>query len=103
MYGVPEIIPWWESERVVDGSLAAEEEFDTLLSGALSHMSMASQKNFKRRVDKLIARAEVSVGSVGWWVKYIYMPVFKIIALQCDLLGMCVCESYVYVNQHKSC
>ena len=69
MYGVPEIIPWWESERVVDGSLAAEEEFDTLLSGALSHMSMASQKNFKRRVDKLIARAEVSVGSVGWWVK----------------------------------
>ena len=88
---------------MVDGSLAAEEEFDTLLSGALSHMSMASQKNFKRRVDKLIARAEVSVGSVGWWVKYIYMPVFKMIALQCDLLGMCVCESCVYVNQHKSC
>ncbi|XP_070181736.1 G patch domain-containing protein 2-like isoform X2 [Littorina saxatilis] len=57
---VPDIAGWWDKDAAFDGSMAAtQKEFDTLLSGALSNMSMTSQKNFRQRVDKMIARAEM--------------------------------------------
>lgn len=57
--GIPEMIPCWETKDMMDESLGTgNKEFDVILSGALSHMPVASQKSFRRRVDKIIARAE---------------------------------------------
>jgi hypothetical protein len=61
--GIPEMIPWWETKDMMDESMGTgKKEFDAILSGALSHMPVASQKSFRRRVDKMIARAEASIG-----------------------------------------
>lgn len=57
--GIPEIIRWWENERVMDSDMAAgNQEFDSILFGTLAHLPESSQRSFRNRVDKLMARAE---------------------------------------------
>ncbi|KAL8598275.1 hypothetical protein ACOMHN_035225 [Nucella lapillus] len=56
---LPEIVPWWEVDGIIDSSMSlGQDEFDQILSGALSLMSSTSQRNFRKRVDKFMARAE---------------------------------------------
>ena len=52
-----QMIQWWETKDMMEG--IGNREFDEMLTGALSHMPVTSQRSFRRRVDKLIARAEV--------------------------------------------
>ncbi|XP_076463653.1 G patch domain-containing protein 2-like [Babylonia areolata] len=57
--GVPEMIPWWDGDGIIDGSMSpGQEEFDQILSGALSLMSRTSQRNFRKRMDRFMAQTE---------------------------------------------
>lgn len=80
--GIPEIIRWWENERVMDSDMAAgNQEFDSILFGTLAHLPESSQRSFRNRVDKLMARAEVNGQRKIYFYKQYFVNLFTVLLL----------------------
>ncbi|KAI8787862.1 G patch domain-containing protein 2 [Biomphalaria glabrata] len=54
--GIPDIVPWWENERVTDEPLRIDSDFEKILTGTFAHLpKFSNSQSFKARVGKLIS------------------------------------------------
>ncbi|CAL1528408.1 unnamed protein product [Lymnaea stagnalis] len=53
--GIPDIVPWWENERVTDEPLRIDSDFEKILTGTFAHLPKFSNQSFKARVGKLMS------------------------------------------------
>ncbi|XP_005106952.1 G patch domain-containing protein 2 [Aplysia californica] len=53
--GIPDIVPWWENERVTDEPLRVDSDFEKILTSTFAHLPKFSSQSFKARVGRLIS------------------------------------------------
>ncbi|KAK3792247.1 hypothetical protein RRG08_007327 [Elysia crispata] len=53
--GIPDIIPWWENERVTDEPLRIDSDFEKILTGTFAHLPKLSNQSFKARMGRLMS------------------------------------------------
>ncbi len=59
--GIPGVIPWWENEKHSEnGDSEMDPNFQKILTGSFDYLTNSSQRNFKTRVSKLLARVSIS-------------------------------------------
>ncbi|XP_059149597.1 G patch domain-containing protein 2-like isoform X1 [Physella acuta] len=53
--GIPDIVPWWENERVTDEPLQIDSDFEKILTGTFAHLPKFSNQSFKARMGRLLS------------------------------------------------
>lgn len=53
--GIPDIVPWWENERVTDEPLRIDSDFEKILTGTFAHLPKLSNQSFKARMGRLMS------------------------------------------------
>uniref|UniRef100_A0A0B6ZQQ2 Uncharacterized protein n=1 Tax=Arion vulgaris TaxID=1028688 RepID=A0A0B6ZQQ2_9EUPU len=53
--GIPDIVPWWENERVTDEPLRIDSDFEKILTGTFAHLPKFTNQNFKARMGRLMS------------------------------------------------
>lgn len=58
--GIPEIIPWWETDKIDEGD--KDPEFQKILTGTFEHLPRSSQLSYNARVKKLMCGRQIRSG-----------------------------------------
>ncbi|BFZ12183.1 hypothetical protein BsWGS_15221 [Bradybaena similaris] len=53
--GIPDIVPWWENERVTDEPLCIHSDFERILTGTFAHLPKFTNQSFKARMGRLMS------------------------------------------------
>ena len=53
--GIPDIVPWWENERVTDEPLRVDSDFEKILTGTFGNLPKYSNQSFKARMGRLMS------------------------------------------------
>ncbi len=76
--GIPGVIPWWETEKHPEnGDSEMDPNFQKILTGSFDYLTNSSQRNFKTRVSKLLARVSTGrIFSVYWRISAFFLQIF---------------------------